>query len=159
RGREDGRRAGRRGHRGLRPVRAMTGSRTAARALQPLIEGLLGLDLPVQFRFWDGSSLGPDDAAAAVVVRSPRALRRLVTAPGELGLGRAYVAGDIDLDGDLDEVLALGDRRPDLRLGAAQWSHAVRALASSGALRPGRVRPPPEEARLRGRRHTRAQDA
>jgi cyclopropane-fatty-acyl-phospholipid synthase len=131
----------------------------AAHALQPLIQRLLGPELPVRFRFWDGSSLGPNEVAATIVVRSPLALRRLVTAPGELGLGRAYVAGELDLEGELEAVLALGDSRPDFRLGPAEWAHAMRALLSSGALRPGRVPPPPEEARLRGRRHTRARDA
>ncbi len=131
----------------------------AAHALEPLIRRLLGPDLPVRFRFWDGSSLGPDGAPATVVVRSNRALRRLVTAPGELGLGRAYVAGELDLEGELEPVLALGDHRPDLRPGPGGWARAVRGLAAVGALRPGRLPPPPEEARLRGRRHTRSRDA
>ena len=39
--------------------------------------------------------------APTVVVRSRRALRRLLWAPGELGLARAYVAGELDVEGDL----------------------------------------------------------
>jgi cyclopropane-fatty-acyl-phospholipid synthase len=90
--------------------------------------------------------------------RTPRAFQRLVTAPGELGLGRAYVAGEIDLEGDLDAVLDLGVRNPDLALGRGGWLEAVRSLRRAGALKPMRLPPPPEEARLRGRRHTRQRD-
>src|SRR5665647_204670 len=65
-------------------------------------------------------------APATVVVRSPRALRRLVTAPNELGLGRAYVAGEIDLDGDIFAVLALQDRLEDLKVTPTQVMDALR---------------------------------
>jgi cyclopropane-fatty-acyl-phospholipid synthase len=131
----------------------------AADALAPLIHRLIGPDVPFRVRFWDGSSIGPDDARATIVVRTPRALRRVATAPGELGLGRAYVSGEIDLEGDLDAVLAVGDRRPDFHVGPAGWSRAVRTAVGTGALRLLFLPPPPEEARLRGRRHTRERDA
>src|SRR4029453_19202785 len=77
-----------------------------------LIESLLGADLPVAFRAYDGGSWGPADAETTIVIRSPDALRRLVTAPGELGIGRAYVAGDIDLEGDAFAALELRHRMP-----------------------------------------------
>jgi cyclopropane-fatty-acyl-phospholipid synthase len=131
----------------------------AAAALSPLIHRLVGDPPPFRVRFWDGSSIGPDEAPATIVVRTPRALRRMLTAPGELGMGRAYVAGDIDLEGDLEAVLAAGDRRPDLQLGVAGWSRAVRAVVGAGALRPLFVPIPPEEARRSGRRHSRRRDA
>lgn len=121
-----------------------------------LVEQLLGADLPVRFESYDGSSLGPPDAPATVVVRSPDALSRLVTAPGELGFARAYVAGDIEVEGDLEAVLRLRDRLPDVRLTPRQWATAAR-LAGRSALR--RLPPPPEERRLHGRRHTKARDA
>ncbi len=82
-----------------------------------------------------------------------------MTAPGELGLGRAYVAGEIDLEGDLDMILSLGDGRSQLNLGARDLALASRAIVATGGLRPLRLPPPPEEARLRGRRHSRARDA
>lgn len=131
----------------------------AATAFAPLIHRLVGEGVPVRIGFWDRSSLGPPDARATVLVRSPRALRRLITAPGELGLGRAYVSGELDVEGDLEMVLALGDRRPVMRLGGRGWLSALRALATTGALRPGRLPLPPEEARLRGRRHSRKRGA
>ena len=123
-----------------------------ADALTPLIHRLAGGPLRVRFAFWDGSSLGPDTARATVHFRGPEALQRLVAAPGELGLGRAYVAGEIELEGDLDAVLDMGVRDPDLSLGPGGWVDAVRSLRRVGALRPRRLPHPPEEARLSGRR-------
>ena len=88
----------------------------AAAALGPLIRRMAGDAPPIRIEFWDGSALGPEEAPAGVRFRSVRALQRLLTAPGELGLGRAYVAGEIELEGDLDAVLDLGLDRPDLRV-------------------------------------------
>ena len=131
----------------------------AARALAPMVGRLVGDDRPIRFEFWDGTSLGPADAPATVLFRSPRALRRLLFAPGELGLGRAYVAGELDVRGDFEAVLSLGDDRTDLNFGLGGAADALRAVLATGAFRPLRLAPPPEEARLRGRRHSRERDA
>jgi cyclopropane-fatty-acyl-phospholipid synthase len=125
-------------------------------AIAELLGGVLGGDLPVEVRAYDGSRTGPRDAPATVIVRSSDAVRRMVTAPGELGLGRAYVAGDLDVEGDLCAVLALRDRLDGLRSHPSRWAALVR-LARMTSLRP--LPPPPEEARLRGRLHSRARDA
>ena len=117
---------------------------------------MLGDDPPVALEAYDGSRLGPEDATTRIVVRSPDALRRMVTAPGELGLARAYVAGDIDLDGDVFDILELGDRMPTPKLTPAQWAMAARLVASAGVRR---LPPPPEEARVHGRLHSRRRDA
>ncbi|NJC84666.1 class I SAM-dependent methyltransferase [Planosporangium mesophilum] len=80
--------------------------------------------------------------------------------PDEVGLGRAYVAGDLDVTGDLPGVLRALQQAPrsDGRLGwAGAWS-ALRAARQLGVL--GRPpAPPPEEARPRGWRHSRRRDA
>jgi cyclopropane-fatty-acyl-phospholipid synthase len=125
-------------------------------ALADLLRQLLGSDLPIAIEAYDGSRLGPADAPATLLIRSPTALRRIVQAPGELGFARAYVAGDIDLEGDIFAALALRDHLPDMRLRPAQWLAAMR-LVGPGALKP--VRRPQEEARLHGRRHTKRRDA
>jgi len=125
-------------------------------ALADLLADLLGDDLPVAFSLYDGSRVGPDPAPATIVIRSPDALRRMITAPGELGFGRAYVAGDLDLEGDIYAALSLRDRLPEVKLNPRQWLTAVR-LAGTGGLKP--LAPPPEEARLRGRRHSKSRDA
>lgn len=78
----------------------------AALRLTTLAEELLGAPLPVRIRAWDGTESGPP-GAPVLVVRHRRALRRLLWRPGELGLARAWVAGEIDVDGDLYAVLDL----------------------------------------------------
>ena len=134
-------------------------TRTDADAgLGPTIADLLGDDLPVRIDCYDGSSLGPPDAPTRLVVRSPDALRYIVTAPGELGFARAYVAGDLDVDGDIFDVLAAA--RPAARTCSsrrAQWSAIARLRRRVAASRRPPV--PPEEARLHGRRHSKARDA
>src|SRR5438094_5685421 len=125
-------------------------------ALADLVRDLLGDDLPIAIQAYDGSRLGPADPPATIVVRSPAALRRIVTAPGELGFGRAHVAGDIDLEGDIYAALSLRDHLPNVRLTPRQWAAAVRVVGAGG-LRP--LPPPPEEAHLRGRRHSKERDA
>ncbi|HWO59313.1 MAG TPA: SAM-dependent methyltransferase, partial [Umezawaea sp.] len=88
--------------------------------LAAVVEKVLGTPLPIGLRAWDGSSAGPSNGPVAVI-RSKRALRRLVWNPDELGLARAYVAGDLDVEGDLTDGLA------------RFW-----ALARQGALRVGK---------------------
>jgi cyclopropane-fatty-acyl-phospholipid synthase len=130
--------------------------RRASSRLAALLEKALGTDLPVAIELYDGATLGPAGAAARVVIRSPAALRRIVWAPGELGFGRAYVAGDIDVEGDIYAALSLHERLTQHRLGPAQWLAALRLVGPAG-LRP--PPPPPEEARLHGRLHSRRRDA
>lgn len=124
--------------------------------LAAAIGRLLGEDLPIAVVCYDGSRIGPEDSHSMLVIRSPLALRYALTAPGELGIARAYVSGEIDVEGDIFDVLALRDNLPDVRLGASEWLDLAR-IAGSAGLRP--LPPPPEEARLRGRRHSRARDA
>ncbi len=132
---------------------------TAASAVRPLLVRLLGSDPPVRVELWDGSAFGPVEPVGTLVVRSPEALRRILWAPGELGLARAYVSGDLDVDGDVIDTLAAlrdGARSDDLGLGVLPA--ALRAARQTGAL--GRPpSPPPEEARVRGRKHSKRRDA
>jgi cyclopropane-fatty-acyl-phospholipid synthase len=123
----------------------------AAVTVAPLLEGLCGDRLPVRFEFWDGSAIGPPDGPGTIIVRSPDAISRMLWAPGELGIGRAYVAGDHSTDGDTLRLLAaLHDAaRPDLRAGARPALLALRAALQLGVLgrpRPGRRRRPPPAA-------------
>jgi cyclopropane-fatty-acyl-phospholipid synthase len=79
-----------------------------------------------------------------------------VSAPGELGLARAYVAGDIDFEGDIFVVLELQDRLDRFKISPRLMGELVHACGVR-SLRP--LPPPPEEARLTGRLHSRARDA
>ena len=125
--------------------------------LASVVEKVLGEDLPVGVEAYDGSHAGPPDATTRIVIRNPEALRRAVTAPGELGLVRAYVAGDLDLEGSIWDLLALRDRFPNVKLSREVVGDLVRALGGWHRVRP--VPPPPEEVVLRGRRHSKARDA
>ncbi|SCK26018.1 MULTISPECIES: class I SAM-dependent methyltransferase [Streptomyces] len=73
--------------------------------LSHMVKQALGRPLPLRLRAWDGSEAGPS-TGPVLVIRDRRALHRLAWKPGELGLARAWVAGEIDIEGDLYEGLA-----------------------------------------------------
>ena len=90
-------------------------------------------------------------------VRSPSALAHVLRSPGQLGLGRAYVSGEIEVD-DLDAVIDVLDGwRPPALDRAARVRLALAALRGAGLQRP--PRPPAAELRPRGRRHSPERDA
>src|SRR5215218_8631428 len=123
--------------------------------LADLVRRVLGPEIPLGARAYDGSESVPPGAIATLILRRPEALQRFMTAPGELGLGRGYVAGDLDFEGDLFGALAaIADHLP--KPDAGVLAHVARALGPS-RLRP--LPPPPEEARLHGLRHSKARDA
>lgn len=131
----------------------------AAQRIARLVTELLDAPLPVGLRAWDGSAAGPVQGPV-VVLRTRRALRHLLWAPGELGLARAYVTGDLDVDGDLSEGL----RRAWATVGAAAPRPGPRWLIGAlgeairlGSLGP-RPAPPADEARPRGRLHSKQRD-
>ncbi|MFJ4692337.1 class I SAM-dependent methyltransferase [Streptomyces sp. NPDC088766] len=134
----------------------------AAGRIADLAETMTGGPLPVRLRTWDGGEAGPPDGPV-VVVRSRRALRRLLWEPGELGLAQAYVTGDLDVEGDLGEGLravwaAARERDLDLpRPSVADRARAVGTALRLGALGP-RPGAPASQARLRGGLHSKARD-
>jgi cyclopropane-fatty-acyl-phospholipid synthase len=136
---------------------------SVAEALEPLLRRLLGPRLPVQIKAWDGSVVGPPSCPTTIVITSPNALRRMLWAPGELGLARAYVAGDLELEGDVFDLLHVRDamanplEHVEVGIGLKDVPELVRTARALGALgRP--LPPPPEEAHLKGRRHSPARD-
>ncbi|MFL9653091.1 class I SAM-dependent methyltransferase [Streptomyces sp. PB17] len=134
----------------------------AAHRLAALAQEALGGPLPVRLRAWDGSETGPAEGPV-VVVRSRRALRRLLWQPGELGLAQAYVTGELDVDGDLaDGLRRMWAATRERRLHPPRLSLADRARAAGTAVRLGAVGPrpatPASQARLRGGLHTRSRD-
>jgi cyclopropane-fatty-acyl-phospholipid synthase len=78
---------------------------SAASRIVGLAEQFLGVPVPVRIRAWDGSEAGPQDGGPTLIIANRRALRRIAFRPGELGLARAWVAGDLDVEGDLYTVL------------------------------------------------------
>jgi len=113
---------------------------------------------PFRIEFWDGTSLPATNGGGGPLFafRSPNAIAHSLRAPGQLGLGRAYVSGDLEVD-DIDAVMNLLstwqpspiERRDQVKLLAA----AVRAC---GLTRP--PAPPVAELRPRGARHSRERD-
>ncbi|MDQ2707816.1 MAG: class I SAM-dependent methyltransferase [Actinomycetota bacterium] len=133
--------------------------------LVDLVSGLLGAPLPIRIRAWDGSEAGPEGPDVPVaVLRHRRALRRLLWNPGELGLARAFVAGELDVEGDLADGLSrfwklakAGNVRAASKITVSDKLAAVRLGVRLGVLGP-RPRPPASEARLSGGLHTRRRD-
>jgi cyclopropane-fatty-acyl-phospholipid synthase len=112
---------------------------------------------PFGVRFWDGSEVpATEPGAPTLTLLTPRALAHALRAPGELGLGRAYVAGMLEVD-DMDAALRMVDEfePPDLSLGQ-QAALAVAVIRACGLVVPPPV--PATELRLRGQRHTIGRD-
>ncbi|MGR4883428.1 class I SAM-dependent methyltransferase [Streptomyces sp. LARHCF249] len=106
----------------------------AAPRLAALAETLLGAPLPVRIRAWDGSEAGAP-TGPTLVLTNRRALRRMLWKPGELGLARAWVAGDLVVEGDLfdllDRVAGLLWERESATAPTAHAKHARLARAGS----------------------------
>ena len=144
-----------------RPSAAPADGGVAAR-LEEALRPFVGGSLPVRLVAWDGSQAGPD-LAPVVELRSPDALRRLLWHPGELGAAQAYVAGELDVPGDLDAALThafavaaergLSGRRPGLRAltGAVRAAFGLDLVGRPPA-------PPATQARIRGRLHSKDRD-
>ena len=138
-----------------------TDTRVAGR-IEGVYRALAGTGLPVGLRAWDGSQAGPQ-GKPVIELGSPAALRRLLWAPGELGLAQAYVTGELDVDGDLAEGLrrvwatAGVGRRPRRGLGVRGSVRAFGAALRLGALGT-RPTAPRTQARLSGRVHSRSRD-
>ena len=137
---------------------------SVADVVEPLVRAGLGGALPVRLRCWDGSEINPPGALVRLTFTNPRALRRMLWAPNELGFARAYVSGDVLIEGDIMEGLTALEQvaDPDFGPGVVVDSSTRRALVKA-ALRLGVAGPPPrppaEESRLGGLRHSRRRDA
>jgi cyclopropane-fatty-acyl-phospholipid synthase len=140
-----------------RPVRQASGA--VADSLAPLLELVFSGPPPVRFECWDGSVIGPDDPPATLKLRSPDALRRMLWAPDELGLGRAYVAGELDLEGDIVDGLGALEIAPPRGVRRARILREAVRVASALNLVGRPPSPPHEEAHVHGRRHSIQRDA
>jgi cyclopropane-fatty-acyl-phospholipid synthase len=113
---------------------------------------------PFTVEFWDGTSLPSTDGdGPTFYVRSPRAAAHVLRAPGQLGLGRAYVSGEIEVD-DMDSVIELLDGwSPPSLEGADKRALLLGAVRAAGIAKP----PPRPQAELRpsGKRHSKERDA
>ncbi|GAA1131245.1 cyclopropane-fatty-acyl-phospholipid synthase family protein [Arthrobacter flavus] len=129
-----------------------------ARILEPIVGG----ELPVHLRAWDGSTAGPKDQPE-VQINSANALRRLLWSPGELGAAQAYVTGEIDVPGSLEAALthlwkvvasrdlSMPKLTPALVL---QLTRLARELGVFGPPLPA----PASQAKIKGRLHSLLRD-
>jgi cyclopropane fatty-acyl-phospholipid synthase-like methyltransferase/DUF1365 family protein len=119
-------------------------------------------DLPIGLRAWDGSEAGPE-GLPRLVLASPRALRRVLWAPNELGLAQAYVTGELDVEGDVAEGIrrlwASVDptARPPRVLTPRHLASLGAAAFRFGALGP-RPAAPASQVRVHGVTHSPARD-
>lgn len=134
-------------------------------AMAPIAEVLskvIGPGRPVGIVAYDGSRAGPPDAQVELDIRSRKALSYLVTSPGELGLARAYVSGELDVRGDIYTCLRHLSRA---HIGDVTWPERMRLLRALDPKALRYVEPPPEEApaavrrALAGLRHSKRRDA
>jgi cyclopropane-fatty-acyl-phospholipid synthase len=124
--------------------------------LAEVFERAIGSDAPLEFTAYDGSRAGDPNAPVRVAVKSPLALSHLASAPGELGLARAYISGSLDIIGNMYLALA--------SMAASTLETIPPKIRAEMALRLGAsrlwwpVERPAVESRLRGRRHSKARD-
>ncbi|QQQ75586.1 class I SAM-dependent methyltransferase [Saccharothrix sp. 6-C] len=124
--------------------------------LAEVFQRAVGGGASVRFSAYDGSHAGPADAGVSIEVRTPEALSYLASAPGELGLARAYVTGHLEIIGDVYGALK---QLSEISLREVPWGERVELLATLGRTRLGtKIEVPPQERRLRGLRHSKARD-
>ncbi|MFE3290400.1 class I SAM-dependent methyltransferase [Rhodococcus sp. NPDC059234] len=144
-----------------------TGNDTGKLSIAEILETVVGEDIPVRFTAYDGSSIGAENAEYGLDLKTPRGTTYLVTAPGDLGLARAYVSGDLEASGvhpgDPYEILrVLGEQLHFSRPSAKELAAITRSLGWE-LLKP--VAPPPQEHLPRwrrfaeGLRHSKTRDA
>lgn len=136
-------------------------------SLAEVLEAFTSGRLPLKFTAYDGSTSGPEDAAVGLSLTSPRGTTYLATAPGELGLARAYVAGDIEPLGvhpgdPYDLLRALADKMAIKRPPARVLANVIGSIGLEHLVP---IAPPPQEALPRwrriaeGLRHSKSRDA
>ena len=145
----------------------MTKTTGVAPRLAEALAVVLGTQgIPLRLRAWDGSQAGPE-GAPVLEFRSRRALRRILWSPGQLGISRAYVAGEIDAPGDVFASFAalssagkFAEPGPFPPLTVREAWTLVKTAVRVGAIGPNPA-PPPEESKVHrlGSRHSKSRDA
>ena len=140
---------------------------TAQISISEAIHRLMAGRVPFRFTAYDGSSTGPESSKVHLHLKNERGLSYLLTAPGDLGMARAYVSGDLDMLGvhpgnPYDAMVQMQSRLRFRMPPAAETLEIIRALGFSRLIPPP---PPPQEAPpkwrrlVEGLRHSRVRDA
>ena len=143
----------------MSPEKRLAGAAQVTLALLDELLGSCEVGGDFAVRLWDGtiwSASASSSPAVTLVLTHPGSLRRALMRPSELSLAECYIAGDLDIEGDVELLLSVGEwllRQPrplrhKLRLGWRLLSlPAGRPQASS----PGRPQ-------LQGTEHSQARD-
>jgi cyclopropane-fatty-acyl-phospholipid synthase len=117
-------------------------------------------DRPFTISWWDGAVTPPTSGngnGPHFTARSPQALGHILRAPGQLGIGRAYVSGELAVD-DVDKAIdLLSNWKPPAIDGAEKRRLLLAAARAHGVAK--LPTPPVGELRPRGTRHSAARDA
>ncbi|MPY11045.1 class I SAM-dependent methyltransferase [Arthrobacter bussei] len=142
--------------------RSGSGTEGIAQKLAGILAPIVGGELPVRLVAWDGSAAGGEDQPE-VRLNSANALRRILWSPGELGVSQAYVTGELDVPGSLEQALThlwtvIGQRglsmprlTPQLVL---QLTKVAREVGAFGPPLPA----PASQAKIKGRLHSLLRD-
>jgi cyclopropane-fatty-acyl-phospholipid synthase len=124
----------------------------------PLREALEGAlpERPFRVELWDGTAVPSTDGGPTFSLRTPQALGHVLRSPGQLGVGRAYVSGALDVD-DVEAALALLDSWKPPPIEVRDRAKIAAAAVRAGALR-SVPHVPDAELRPKGRRHSVARD-
>ncbi|MBV9142594.1 MAG: class I SAM-dependent methyltransferase [Pseudonocardiales bacterium] len=134
---------------------AATASTTGERvSLAEIVDLLTDGRFPVRFTAYDGSATGPPDSEISVHLATPRGATYLFTAPGDLGMARAYIAGDLHAHGvhPGNPYPAMRVMADELRFRRPRMAELALITRSLGWQRLWPVPPPPQESRPRWRR-------
>ena len=150
-----------------RPRDTAAGSAPGRVTIGQALEQLMARGMPFRFSAYDGSTAGPADAPIHLRLRNERGLSYLVTAPGDLGMARAYVRGDLEIEGvhPGNPYDALVHLQNNLKLRMPSPAEALRLARSIGLSHFVPPEPPVQEALprwrrlLEGFRHSRTRDA
>jgi len=123
--------------------------------LADIVASLFDGKPPFRVTAFDGSVAGPEDSPLTVRFNNEEGVRRIITRPGELGLARAYVSGDLDLDGELDGLFSLQSPSALEMVRSGAMARLLRSIGIGG-LKP--IQPPAIEARPHGALHSRERD-
>ncbi len=147
-----------------RPVGTTT---PAEMTIGEMIDRLIKGGLPVRLTAYDGSSAGPPGATIGLHLRNERGLRYLLTAPGDLGLARAYVTGDLEVTGvhPGDPYAAIAMMKEHTHFRMPPVGDALRMIRGLGLAQLKPPPPPPQEhlprwrRMVEGMRHSMTRDA
>ncbi len=132
-----------------------------------VVASLMRDGMPLRFTAYDGSSAGPEDSPIRLELVTPRGLAYVLTAPGDLGMARAYVSGDLLVHGvhPGDPYDALVVLQNNLRFRTPARAELLTMVRALGLARLKPPPPPPQEALPRwrrlmeGLRHSKERDA